>query len=55
VWAGVSIPRSRIKNSNFSHTCTRIQLNRFFPIKFGVGRPGLAEADFVVMSIHCHP
>jgi len=42
--AGISIPRPRTKNSNFPDTCTRIQLNRLFPVKFGIG------AGFVAMS-----
>jgi len=35
--AGVSIPRPkpRTKNSDFAYTCTRTQLDRFFPVKFG--------------------
>jgi len=46
VQAGVSIPlprtRPRTKNTNSPHT--RTQLNRLFPVKFGVG------AGFVAMS-----
>jgi len=40
----LSRPRLRIKNPNFPHT--RAQLNRLFPIKFGVGAVGSDGGGF---------